>query len=332
MEMKKIGVIGGGNFGTAISQLLLLNDVIRELIIIEKSYKRVLELKEILKEYKNERQRINIVELNNNKKEEVKNVLKETEIIFLSIPSSSIPFFIKNFKEVLNHKTLVNLSKGLISNQTIYSFIKTNLKCNFISLKGPTFADELINEKRGSFTILTNENIEGNISLIKNLFKNTKILFDFSCLVEEGELVSCLKNIYAILFGFLFGNIIDQHVNFKSSLFSLVIKEIRTILEDLKLNTEILNTFCGLGDLIGSCLFNKSRNYLFGVNINTKSENIKNMLCEGKENLSNVKSFLSYYNLSLKDYTFLSLVFKIVEGKIDIKVIEEEILKKELFK
>jgi glycerol-3-phosphate dehydrogenase (NAD(P)+) len=318
---RKIVVVGGGNFGLAISYLLSLNKDL-EIKIIEKNKIKV-------EKINNKK-----IEFLKNKKikafwsidyEKTANCLKDSEIIFISLPSFAIKEFVNEFKNYLSNKTIINLSKGMIENKTIYEFITQEIKCNFISLKGPTFADELLNNKLCAFTILTEKNKKENIDLIKKLFRNANLTFDYSFQIKEGELISCLKNIYAIICGFFIE--INNEINFKSLIFTLVLKEIKRLFKDLKLENEVLFKYCGVGDLVGSCLFKKSRNFNFGCCL-AKSNIKNNCLTEGMCNFKNLKQLLFENNLALENYFLLDLLNKLLNKKIETKQALEKLKKK----
>ena len=75
-------------------------------------------------------------------------ILKYAQIVFIALPSKEInAFFVSNKEHLTNKPLIVNLSKGVLENGiTIVDKLKHLIKTeNIVSLKGPTFAAEIIN-------------------------------------------------------------------------------------------------------------------------------------------------------------------------------------------
>ena len=143
--MNKIAVIGAGQFGTAVSNCLLSNKE-NEVKLFSSNKNKV---KDINNNNKNSLVYPNFT-LNSSLTAEL-NLTKigEYKIIFLAIPSFEISEFIVNNKNYISDDTLIiNLAKGLISeDKTIVEYISDELPfCDISTMKGPTFAIELLNK------------------------------------------------------------------------------------------------------------------------------------------------------------------------------------------
>jgi len=85
-----------------------------------------------------------------------KSILRESDIIFLGIPSSVIVPYIKENKEYINEEALVvNLAKGFWrgDKKTIPQALSRIIPNHILSMKGPSFAREIISNMPTAFTL-----------------------------------------------------------------------------------------------------------------------------------------------------------------------------------
>jgi len=280
----KIVICGGtGSFGTALGNVLSLNeenDVIllgRNKMIVDGINKLKINPKHFPSIKLNDKLRATT---------DVK-VLNDADIIFLSLPSSVVVDYIEKNRKLINKDSImVNLAKGFCKNGNI---IPNNLKEIFnnkmVSLKGPTFASELIHNYPSAFTVSSKD--KEMFKLFKKIFKNTNVCLDYSDDIMGVELASILKNIYAICLG-----IVDAYFNSANTRFLVLTKafnEMREIFTYLGGKEETLFRYCGFGDFGLTALNDLSRNRTLGLMIgkgflspNTESS----VILEGKKSLN----------------------------------------------
>jgi len=191
----------------------------------------------------------------------------KNSFIFLALPSKDVKFWVyDNLNKIPKTVTIVNLSKGFNSDgEIIFSFLEKNFKFNdVLSIKGPSFAEEI---KRGYPTLLTvtyNSRIEYQIiEHVKSIFNDTNILLEFNTDYIGVEVLSVLKNIYSIFLG-----IVDAKfdaVNTTFFVFTKSLKEIETLLVMYKGNKVSLLSAAGIGDFALTSLNDMSRNRTFGL-------------------------------------------------------------------
>jgi glycerol-3-phosphate dehydrogenase (NAD(P)+) len=136
--------------------------------------------------------------------------LKKADILFLAIPSIITVDFVLQNKELINDDViLINLAKGFgCGKTTITSCLAKMVDNPICTMKGPTFAREVMN---GSPTALTFASEKKELfELIGSLFEDTTVYLDYTDDIEGVELLSILKNIYAIILG-----IVDAHFAYK---------------------------------------------------------------------------------------------------------------------
>jgi len=192
-----------------------------------------------------------------------KNVLSEADIIFIGIPSNIVVGYIEKYKGLINSKSLiVNLAKGFgPDHKTIPTVLAKVLPNQIFSMKGPSFAREIINNMATGLTVVSKR--DKNFNLFEDIFKGTSIYLDFSTDVAGVELASILKNIYAIIVG-----IVDAHFdspNLRSLILTKAINEMRYVISKFGGKEETMFNYCGFGDFSLTALNDLSRNRTLGL-------------------------------------------------------------------
>ena len=190
-------------------------------------------------------------------------VLRNSDIIFFGIPSNIVVSYAIENKDIINPEALiVNLAKGFgVDHKTIPQGLDKVLDNPIHSMKGPSFAREIINNMPTGFTVMAKR--DKYFKVFEEIFKNTSIYLDFSTDVNGVELASILKNIYAIIIG-----IVDAHFdspNLRSLVITKSINEIRFIMTKFGGKEETMFKYCGFGDFSLTALNDLSRNRTLGL-------------------------------------------------------------------
>ena len=297
LNKTKIIVVGAGSFGTALTNSLSLNKH-NDVVILSKSQEQT---EEINNNNTNHRFFPNR-KLNNFKASIDYSIIADAKIVFLAVPSGQYVNVSTKIKPFINSKTLiVNLSKGFGKEGLLLTeLIKRELEHNYIlSLKGPTFASELMSGMPSIFTLGFNHKWESK--LIESIFKNTNVYLDYTTDIIGVEIVSAIKNIYAIAIGF-----VDAKYNSANTRFMVLTKaitEIKLILSELGGKLETLNLSCGIGDLGLTSLNDLSRNRTLGLLIgkgfyNNKLLSSNSVVVEGVKAVEYVKEYSTELTLS----------------------------------
>lgn len=255
-----------------------------------------------------------------------KNILKTADIIFLAIPSSATIKYVRDNTEFINSKAiLVNLAKGFgDDHRTIVQCLEDICKNPIATLKGPTFARDIINRIHTGITVGCRE--EHHFNELKKLFSNTSIVLDYSSDIIGVELLSILKNIYAIAIG-----IIDAHYNSPNLRFMVLtnaFKEMRHMLIQFNGKEETIFNYCGFGDFGLTALNDLSRNRTLGLLIGKGffTQDISDkVLLEGKIAVNVFCEEISKRN-SFKDYLIISELYKVFNEEYDISKFLKNIL------
>ena len=190
-------------------------------------------------------------------------ILKNAEIIFLGIPSNvTIDYIEKNKGNINKDAILVNLAKGFgKEHRTIPQCVSKVVDNPIVSMKGPSFAREIVNEMPTAFTIASKK--DKYFEVFKEIFGYTNIYLDYSNDVIGTELASILKNIYAIIMG-----IVDAHFdspNLRSLVLTNAINEMRYIISKFGGKEDTMFHYCGFGDFSLTALNDMSRNRTLGL-------------------------------------------------------------------
>lgn len=255
-----IYIIGSGTFGTAIANSLAKN-LNNNVTLYSRSQKIVDDINNNnfnTKYFPNTKLNTKIKATNDPGR------VSGHEFVFLAIPSSAIKECLNNFKyKISNEQIIINLSKGIFNNgQTITDYLASFFdNKNIVSLKGPSFAIEIMENAKTLLTLACAEKFL--FEKISKLFLKTNIFLDYTNDIKGVEVLSVIKNIYALFMG-----VIDAKYNSHNTRFMFMTKvfsEIRMLNNNLGGNENTLFLSCGLGDVCLTSLNDLSRNRTLGL-------------------------------------------------------------------
>ena len=258
-SLQKIGVVGAGMIGTAIGNALAAKDGLQvRLYTIEEEVAESINSVHINQKY--------FPNVNLNKSLEAStdiNILEEAEIVFLAIPSVLIVDFLKQHGRIFNEGSiLINLAKGFGQDRkTITECLEEFQAGKICAMKGPTFAREIVSDFPTAFTFASSD--ETLFPLLAELFEGTNIYLDFTKDVKGTEVLSILKNIYAIVIG-----IVDAHFDSPNLRFLILTKafnEAKKIMLEMGGSEQSMFHYCGFGDFNLTALNDLSRNRTLGL-------------------------------------------------------------------
>ncbi|MCH3916522.1 MAG: glycerol-3-phosphate dehydrogenase [Spirochaetia bacterium] len=184
----------------------------------------------------------------------------EADYIFIAIPSKAVlPFFTSISKYIRPDCLVINLAKGMNEDGT---FVTSQIPAERVaSMKGPTFAIELMNGSPSAFTFGGRR--RDYIETKKEILDDTLILLDYSDDTRAVELLSVLKNMYAIAIGLVSGRFNSPNVDFL--IYTKAVREMRSFLKLYEADPHVIYTYCGVGDLGLTGLNDLSRNRTLGL-------------------------------------------------------------------
>lgn len=245
-------------------------------------------------------------------------LIREAEVIFLAIPSVETVSYIREHQALLPGKAIVvNLAKGFgENNQTIIECLSGLISNPLATMKGPTFARDIMNNQPTAFTVgAADPDIHRKFT---ELFKGTNIYLDFSDDMVGVEILSILKNIYAIVIGIADANFDAPNLRFL--LLTRAFKEMRRVLIRFGGKEETMFRYCGIGDFSLTALNDLSRNRTLGLLIGKGffSKDISNkVILEGRIAV-NVICKVACKSGSLIQFPIISELHKVFNDHYDV--------------
>ena len=321
--MNKIIIVGAGSIGTALGQTLAKKeDCDVTLLSIER------EVVDTITQSRRNMKYFPGVKLSKFLKATTDvSVLNDAEVVFLAIPSLVTVDYVLEHRALLpNYAILLNLAKGFSKEKkTITETLTGKVPNPVCSFKGPTFARELINKLPTGFTVGTKN--ASHKELFTSMFSDTPVHLDFSDDVKGVEVLSILKNIYAIGTG-----IVDAHFNSPNLRFLFLTKafnEMKEILLQYGGRTETMFKYCGYGDFTLTALNDLSRNRTLGLLIGKGffTDDISDkVVLEGKIAVNVFCNEISKKKNLNGNFPIISELYKVFNGKYDVSAFVDNVL------
>lgn len=290
----KIGVVGGGSWGTALVKILHANDDSINWWI------RKEENLEHIQQFHHNPNYLRYLKFNTGKlnlSNDLKQVTRNSDILIFAIPAA----FLKETLEQenirsLKSKVIISAIKGIVpeSYNTVGKFFRDNYKVDESDLgmiAGPCHSEELAMEKLSFLTLAFND-LE-KASFIEKKLARRYLRISKTQDVYGTEYAAVIKNIFAIANGICIG--LGYGDNFQSVLIVNAIQELKRFLDTINIAERDINNSVYTGDLIVTAYSNFSRNRMFGSMIgkgySVKAARIEmKMVAEGYYAVVGIKS------------------------------------------
>ena len=293
--MAKVGVLGAGSWGIALSKVL--NDNGHDVCV----WSIVEDEVNMLNKYHEHKDKLPGVILPEEIKftTNLKEVIPNKDAIILAVPSPYVRSTARLISPyVYNGQVIVNVAKG-IEEESLYTLTQIIHeevpKAYLAVLSGPSHAEEV--GKGIPTTCVVGAESKSTAEYVQNLFMNKVFRIYTSPDVLGIELGGALKNVVALAAGIADG--LGYGDNTKAALITRGIHEITRL--GMAMGGK-METFCGLtgiGDLIVTCASMHSRNRRAGILIG-QGKSMDEAMAEVKMIVEGVYSAKAAYALSLK--------------------------------
>ncbi len=325
-NQKKIAVIGGGSWATALVKILCNN--VSSLNWYMRNDDAV---KHILK-FRHNPNYLQSVEFDLNKinvSTDLFEIIEPADIVIIATPSAFLVKLFENFPiDVFKGKIVFSAVKGIIPEyhaipaRFIHKTFGTPYD-NIGIICGPCHAEEVALERLSYLTIACQEDeiAEEMADLLSCRYIKTTCSDD----LFGTELSAVLKNVYAIASGICAG--LGYGDNFQSVLISNAIQEIENLIDEMSPIHRDVKSSAYLGDLLVTAYSKFSRNRTFGFMIG-KGYSVKtaqlemDMVAEGYYAINSVKEIMNKFEVEMP---IVEAVYNIVYERIS-PVIEMRIL------
>lgn len=288
-KIKPVGVIGAGNFGSAIANLLAAHRNVLLYVRDEATIQRIVSTQE----NRGHKMAKNIRPTNN-----LEEIATACEVIFPIVPSAHFRGMMKKLSPYLRpYHMLIHGTKGLDlvlpegqSIETVKNLDRTQVKTmseviqeesvvlRVGCLAGPNLSKELAAENPAATVIASHYNEV--ISTGTRLLRNDRFQVYGNSDLVGVELAGVLKNIIAIASGALSG--MGYGENARGLLVSRGIVEMIYLGRALGGNTKAFLGVAGIGDLVTTCNSPLSRNYKIGYRL-AEGETLEEILASTDE-------------------------------------------------
>jgi len=269
--MAKIGIIGGGSWGTALTQLLLDNNHHCKMFTIEEDVIESINTNHTTKYFEEVVLHDSLTATSN-----LKDVLDFADYLLLVVPTKVMRIVLKQINDNLDkRKVFINASKGIEPDtfkrmsEIVADEISEEYLKGFVSLTGPSHAEEVI--LRMLTTVVS---ASEDISLARDvqvLFNNNDYFRVYTSTdVVGAEMGASLKNIIALASGIISG--LGFGDNTRAALITRGIVEMISLSVAVGANPNTLLGLTGIGDLIVTCTSKHSRNFQAGYKIGSGSD------------------------------------------------------------
>ena len=326
----KVGFIGGGSWGATLANLLTDNG--HEVLVYDLNKDTVNLINEEHKHPFFDSLLNRAVKATTDLNE----VLSFTNTLVLSVPTKVMRDVLKNIKNLMTEpKFFINVSKGiepetgLTISQITEEVIKKDMLKGFVTLSGPSHAEEVI--KRKLTVLVSASKNESDAMFVQSLFSNHKYIRVYSSTDIIGvEVAGSVKNAIALISGMCTGYGLGE--NARAALISRGILEIIRITEVLGGKKETAYGLAGIGDLIVTASSMNSRNFQAGLKIG-QGENLNEVLANSKMVVEGVRVLQSAHNIALEHNLYLPIIdtaYKVLFEDLNLDIAIEIILSAKL--
>lgn len=302
-----ISILGTGAYGIALATVLGNKNNVRMWTKFSEEREALLELRENKKLLPGIKLKDDVQIFAN-----LEEAIKDADIIYLAIPMNALDSVVLELSRyVKNNQILCITSKGIDEKTGLFpsQIIEKNIPnfSNIAMISGPSFAMELASFAPTGFVVASKD--EKVADKVKQSISSQKISVELTDDILGVQILATIKNIYAIFLGMLSG--INAYESTKASILKCIINDCREILECLGGKRESAYSFAGLGDLLLTCMSNKSRNFSFGYNF-SKCNVIKEALdmlgtktVEGLYSLEAINKMLKEKNIEIASINYI---------------------------
>lgn len=312
--MVKVGIIGAGSLGTALAQTVAQNVDEVYLHLRRQTLADSINGTGFNSEYYPNTKLMDNIHATTDL-----NDLKDSQIIFLAIPSSAFRQTLSDLKSVISKDTiLVSGAKGIEypSLKTMGNLVGEYFDDDYVALSGPNFASEII------LNLPTVSNVASknrkNAERVKEVLSTRQFKVKVIDDVAGLEICGVLKNINAIANGICEGMNVNE--NGRYGVLTKGFEETVKIIESVGGKPSTAGEYCGFGDLVLTSTSFESRNHTLGMLYGQRlivDEKASGVVFEGKNSISAIKDICDKNGI---DSVIVNFVFDVIVKRIPPKL------------
>lgn len=316
----KVGILGAGAFGLALSHILVKNKVTVEMWTHNEEEVKVLDKKRISKKldgYKIPKE----IKFSTNLEETVNG----KDLIVMAIPAFAFEDVTKQLsKYIKKNQPVLIATKGIQQNTCLFlnDVFAKYLKNSVAVISGPTFAVDMIKDAPIGFSMATKSHKTEMV--IRKCFENSTTKFRRTRDITGIEICGSIKNVMAIASGMLEGMGVTDST--RALFLTESMNDIKELIDALGGKKKSILSFAGFGDILMTCTSKNSRNFSFGYLIGSGASKkeidkyLENTTVEGMYTLKSIHKLVRRKKVKMP---IINLIHDIIEGKKD----KEEMLR-----
>ncbi len=236
------------------------------------------------------------------------------DTILLAIPAQTLPAFLTAHANRLNGKNLVACCKGIdLQRMTGPASTIRDLAPGAIPamLTGPSFAADIA---RGLPTALTLACADDELgAMLQTALSTTNLRVYRTTDTVGAELGGALKNVMAIASGIAIGAKLGESA--RAALITRGFPEMQRLALALGAQPDTLSGLSGFGDLVLTCTSDQSRNYRYGLALGAGADFDQNTTVEGAATARAVRRLAEELDI---DMPICTVVADLTENKTDV--------------
>ena len=316
----KVGVLGAGAYGLALSHILVNNKVDVTVWTHDENEAKILDKDRISKKL-NDYKVPSEIKFTTSLKDAVVNM----DLIVMAIPAFAFEeVTVKLSKYIKRKQPVLIATKGIQQNTCLFlnDVFSKYLKNSIAVISGPTFAVDMIKDAPIGFSLATKSHKTEMI--IRKCFENSTTKFRRTKDIVGIEICGSIKNVMAIASGMLEGMGVTDST--RALFLTESMNDIKELIDALGGKKKSILSFAGFGDILMTCTSKNSRNFSFGYLIGSGATNeeinkyLETTTVEGMYTLKSIHKLVRRKKVKMP---IINLIHDIIEGKKD----KEEMLK-----
>ena len=316
----KVGVLGAGAFGLALSHILVKNKITVEMWTHNEEEANSLDKTRTSKKldgYKIPKE----IKFTTDLKETVEG----KDLIVMAIPAFAFEDVTKQLtKYIKKNQPVLIATKGIQQNTCLFlnDVFAKYLKNSVAVISGPTFAVDMIKDAPIGFSMATKSHKTEMV--IRKCFENSTTKFRRTRDITGIEICGSIKNVMAIASGMLEGMGVTDST--RALFLTESMNDIKELIDALGGKKKSILSFAGFGDILMTCTSKNSRNFSFGYLIGSGASKeeidkyLENTTVEGMYTLKSIHKLVRRKKVKMP---IINLIHDIIEGKKD----KEEMLR-----
>lgn len=316
----KVGVLGAGAYGLALTNILVKNN--NKVVLWTHSKESA---DNLIVTRQSPRLPIYTLQSSIYVTNKLDKAIEEKDLIVIAVPAHAFENTIKNMKKYIKKSTPVLIATKGIQQETclfLHDIFKKYLSNPYAIIAGPTFARDMIYNSPIGLSLATKS--RGVEKIVRECFENENTKFRRTNDIVGVEICASVKNVMAVASGILEGMGISEST--KALFLTESMNDIKELIHALGGKKNTIVSFAGFGDILMTCTSKKSRNFNFGFMIGrdySKSEIDDFLNTYTVEGMYTLKSIHKLVKRKRVKMPIINLIYDVVNGKKD----KEEILK-----